>query len=125
MGAFQKEICGFKVARKIVSFRSPNKCPALEFPDSDGRIQSITTAVGDSTSFAYDPVLRRTTVTNPDGGVERTDLNADGDVIRKEDGRGRVTTFSYDANRNLATETNPAGETKTNTYDANGFRIGN
>ena len=89
---------------------------------ADGRISSLTSSVGDVTGFAYDQALRRTTVTNPDGGTEVTDLDANGDVVRRVDGLGRVMTMAYDANRNLVSETNGLGLTKQYTYDANGFR---
>ena len=55
--------------------------------DAAGNVASITDALGDSASFAYDGMDRLTQITGPDGGV---------------------TAFTYDAHGNLATLTPPA-----------------
>src|SRR5215212_7920665 len=64
----------------------------------DGRLASITDAVGNKTSYDYDFAENKTIVTNPDGGI---------------------VTLKYDANGLLLSETDPLNHTKTCIYDSN------
>jgi len=88
----------------------------------DGKLQSVTDAVGNTTQYAYNLATNTTTVTNPDGGTVVTLADAYGDPLRTTDPLGRVTTNTYDANHNLLTKIDPLGETTTYTYNSNGFR---
>lgn len=86
----------------------------------DGRVQSETDRLGNTTRYAYDVGTRTTTITYPDGGViVRTD-NAFGRPVSVRDQLNRTTTYTYDGNQNRLTRTNALGKTWTYTYDANG-----
>ena len=89
---------------------------------ADGKLQSITDAVGNTTQYAYSLTTNTTTVTNPDGGTVVTVADSYGDPLTVTDPLGRTTTNTYDANHNLLTSTDPLGKTTTYTYDSNGFR---
>jgi RHS repeat-associated protein len=88
----------------------------------DGRLQTVTDALNQTTSYSYDIAGNSTTITYPDGGIETTVYNQVGKVLQRTDPLGRVTTYSYDANKNLLTETNDLGETITYTYNDKGRR---
>jgi RHS repeat-associated protein len=88
---------------------------------ADGRLQSVTDAMGKTTGYAYDLATNTTTVTHPDNTgttIERYDAN--GMVLSTTDPLGRTTSYTYDANRNKRTETDALGKTTTYDYDANG-----
>jgi len=87
---------------------------------SDGRLESQTDAVGNTTSFAYAVGGGLTSQTNPDGGVLITRQDGHGEVISETDQLGRTTLYSYDAQHNLLTRRNPAGGTLGYSYDNQG-----
>jgi RHS repeat-associated protein len=87
----------------------------------DGRLQSVTDAVGKTTSYAYDLATNTTTITHPDSAgatIEKHDAN--GMVLSTTDPLGRTTSYTYDANRRKRTQTDALGKTTTYDYDANG-----
>jgi RHS repeat-associated protein len=88
----------------------------------DGKLKSVTDAVGNLTQYAYDTTTNKTTVTNPDGGTVVTVADAYGMPLSVTDPLGRTTTYTYDANHNVLTQTDPLTKTTSYTYDANGFR---
>lgn len=88
---------------------------------SDGRLQSVTDAMGKTTSFTYDLATNTTRTTHPDNTgttVQRYDVN--GLLLSTTDPLGRTTSYTYDANLNKRTETDALGKTTTYDYDANG-----
>lgn len=97
-----------------------NSASSTYFPD--GRLQSITDAANQTTSYAYNLSTNTTTITYPDGGTEVRQYDATGNLIRHVDGLNRATTFTYDARRNVLTQTDALGKITTYTYDANGNR---
>ena len=89
---------------------------------ADGRLQSVTDAVGKTTGYAYDLATNTTTVTHPDNtgtSIQRHDAN--GMVLSTTDPLGRTTSYTYDANRNKRTKTDALGKTTTYDYDAKGY----
>lgn len=86
----------------------------------DGRLQSITNALGETTSYAYDLATHTTRQTNPDGGVVRLNYDAAGVLLSETDALGHTKSYTYDANRNKLTETDALGQTTRFTYDAGG-----
>lgn len=88
---------------------------------ADGRLQSVTDAMGKTTGYAYDLVASTTTITHPDDtGTTLQRHDANGMVLSTTDPLGRTTSYTYDANRNKRTETDALGKTTTFDYDANG-----
>ncbi len=104
----------------------------------DGRLETVTDALGNVTSYAYDlygaqPNQTVTTITHPDGGtVEVTRDDTYGGKVTQErvmisldPPTYRTTTFAYDESFNLMAETVDAGGlnlTATYTYDDKGNR---
>jgi RHS repeat-associated protein/uncharacterized repeat protein (TIGR01451 family) len=86
----------------------------------DGRLASVTDAVGNTTGYEYALAENKTTVTYPDGGVATLTYDANGLLMSKTDPLNHTTTYSYDANRNKLTETNALQQATTYTYDARG-----
>jgi RHS repeat-associated protein len=89
---------------------------------ADGRLKSVTDAVGNTTGYAYDLATNTTTITHPNNSgttVQRHDAN--GMLLTETDPLGRTKTYTYDANRNKKTETDALNKTTTYDYDAGGF----
>jgi YD repeat-containing protein len=61
---------------------------------SDGRLQSITDALNQTTSYAYNLTTNTTTTTNPDGGVETRQLDANGMLLNETNALGQTTTYT-------------------------------
>ena len=87
---------------------------------SDGRLESVTDALGQTTRYAYDLLANTTTVTNPDGGVETERYDANGLLLSETNALGQTTAYTYDAQRNRLTEKNALDQTTTYTYDGKG-----
>src|SRR5262249_10316154 len=81
--------------------RRGNSATSTYFPD--GRLQSITDAANQTTSYSYNLATNTTTMMYPDGGTEIRQNDAAGNLIRRVDGLNRTTTFTYDAKRNVLT----------------------
>ena len=87
---------------------------------ADGRLASMTDAVGDTYRYDYDLAENKTIVTNPDGGVVTVQNDAKGLLLLRIDPLDHTTRFTYDSNRNKLTETNALQQTTNYTYDARG-----
>jgi RHS repeat-associated protein len=91
----------------------------------NGRLQSVTDALGETTSYAYNLATNTTTVTYPadaNGNIGTATMVYDsyGMLLSSTDPLGNNTTNVYDANHNLISTTDPLGHTSTSTYDSNG-----
>jgi RHS repeat-associated protein len=105
--------------RKGIDSRGNAQATSSYFPN--GRLQSVTDAMGKTTSYAYDLATNTTTTTHPDNTgstVQRFDAN--GLLLSETDPLGRTKSNTYDANRNKRTETDALGKTTSYTYDAGG-----
>jgi YD repeat-containing protein len=87
---------------------------------ADGRLESITDAVGNTTRYAYDLTTNTTTVTNPDGGTVVSRYDTNGLLLSQADPLGHTTTYTYNSARKKLTETNALNQVTTYTYDSNG-----
>jgi RHS repeat-associated protein len=88
---------------------------------ADGRLKSVTDAMGKITGYAYDLATNTTTITHPDNTgttVQRFDSN--GLLLNETDPLGRSKSYTYDANRNKRTETDAKNQTTTWEYDTGG-----
>ena len=102
-----------------------------------GKLASVTDAIGNTTSYAYNlsttstingvevPNTGVTTVTYPpdaNGNIGTATMvyDSNGDLLSSTDPLGHTTTNTYDANHNLLSTTDPLGHTTSYTYDANG-----
>ena len=86
----------------------------------DGRLQTETTAVGDTTRYAYNLSTRTTTTTNPDLGVETRVYDAYGKLLQETDALNHTTVFTYDAKHQLLTRRNALNQLTSYSYDAKG-----
>ena len=91
--------------------------------DANGRLQSVTDALNQTTQYSYNLTTNTTTVTNPDGGIQTTQYDAYGKVLSVTDPLSHTTTNVYDANHNLISTTDPLGHTTSYTYDSNGNEL--
>jgi RHS repeat-associated protein/uncharacterized repeat protein (TIGR01451 family) len=87
---------------------------------TDGRLASITDAIGNTTRYSYALAENKTTVTYSDGGISTFKYDASGLLLSETDPLNHTTTYTYDGNRNKLTETNALGQITTHTYDALG-----
>ena len=85
--------------------------------DAAGNIQSVTDQGGNTTSYTYDSLNRRTSETYPDASQTTMTYDWSGLLLSKTTPSGTALTFTYDLNGNLLTTTAP-GISDTNTYDA-------
>jgi RHS repeat-associated protein len=109
---------GSHLIQTIIDARGNTAARATYF--ADGRLESETDAVGNTSQYAYDLANRVTTITNPDGGIETRTVDSYGKVLQSTDALGRSTAFTYDSNHNVLSHTNALGETTSYTYDAKG-----
>ena len=91
----------------------------------NGRLHSVSDALGKTTSYAYDLIANTTTITYPadaNGNVGTATMVYDnyGMLLSSTDPLGHTTTNVYDSNHNLASVTDSLGHTNTYSYDANG-----
>jgi RHS repeat-associated protein len=115
-------------------FRS-NPLPATAYfgpTDSDvnglplnGRVQSVTDSLGETTSYAYNLATNTTTTTYPadaSGNVGSSTVTYDsyGMVLSSTDPLSLTTTNTYDTNHNLTSVTDPLGHVNSYTYDSLG-----
>jgi RHS repeat-associated protein len=89
-----------------------------------GRLQSVTDAYNEKTSYAYNIPNLTTTITYPDNNTATMVYDSFGDLLSSTDPNNITTTNTYDANHNLTSVTVPrdatTAYTTTYTYDANG-----
>ena len=92
-----------------------------------GRLQSVTDALGETTSYAYNLATNTTAVTYPldaNGNPSSAVMTYDsyGMLLSTKDPLGLITSNVYDVNHNLISVTDPLGHTNSYTYDSNGNR---
>jgi RHS repeat-associated protein len=89
-----------------------------------GRLESVTDAYNEKTSYAYDIPNLTTTITYPDNNTATMVYDSFGDLLSSTDPNNITTTNTYDANHNLTSVTVPrdatTAYTTSYTYDANG-----
>jgi RHS repeat-associated protein len=104
--------------KSIIDPRGHTVSTATYYPD--GRLQDVTDAVGNKTSYRYNLLTNTTVITYPDDGVYRQVTDGYGSILSATDPLTRTTIFSYDSNHNLKTRTNALGHIATNIYDSKG-----
>ena len=105
--------------KKGTDARGNTEARMTYFPN--GRLESVTDAMGKTTSYTYDLVNNTTTTTHPDNTgttIQRHDAN--GLLLSETNPLNQTKSFTYDANRNKRTETDALNKTTTFDYDANG-----
>ncbi|WP_431688986.1 DUF6531 domain-containing protein [Hahella sp. NBU794] len=77
---------------------------AASLPSMLGRLHKVA---GQSTSFVFDVLGRKTAATDAEGHVERYVYDAKGNLTQLENKIGSVWTYEYDANGRMIKETTP------------------
>ncbi|MBK7472839.1 MAG: RHS repeat protein [Betaproteobacteria bacterium] len=94
-----------------------NKASEIVYRSISGSLTSLTT------QYAYDAANREVAVTDPLGGVSRTEYDANSKVTARIDALGRRTSLTYDSLSRLTRTTYPDGTSETSTYDAEGNAV--
>src|SRR5262249_23319402 len=100
-----------------------NALPSTVY-DTSGRLQSVTDALGQKTSYAYDLSLNKKKITYPpdaNGNVGTSVMRYDsyGMLLTSTDPLGNTTTNTYDTNHNLTSAADPLGHAMSYAYDTN------
>lgn len=92
-----------------------------EFDSQDWsrRLSSMTSPVGDITSWAYNAAGQLASMTYPDATVAEFDYETSGEVTQQRQPNGTQLDFTYDNAGNEVTRTASTGETRSYTYGAN------
>ena len=85
--------------------------------DTLGNLVQVTDAAGNITSIGYNPLSRKTSMTDPDMGYWTYQYDANGNLTSQTDARNNTITFSYDALNRLTNKQYPTGPDVTYTYD--------
>jgi RHS repeat-associated protein len=86
-------------------------CLGLSCPDTITAADAVTT-------YTYDPVGNRLTLTEPDGNTTTYQYDVDNRLIKETNAAGDVTISIYDGVGNVITVTAPDLNVTTNAYDA-------
>lgn len=90
------------------------------YDDRDQRV-STRDPLGRITRYEYDDASRRVAVIDPLGVVTRRDvIDADGNIVASENGRGNLTRFEYDAQGYRTDVIDAAGNRAIRTVNSNG-----
>ena len=105
--------------RKGIDARGNTEATTTYFPN--GRLQSVTDAMGKTTSYTYDLVNNITTTIHPDNtGTTAQKFDSNGLLLSETDPLNRTTNYTYHPNRQRRTQTDALNNTTTWDYDANG-----
>ncbi len=85
--------------------------------DGSGRVQSIVSTSGVSTSFGYDGDSRLVSLTGDNGVAQTWGYDLVGHVTRATDKTGASTSYSYDGTGDLISKTDRNNQLTTYTYD--------
>ena len=100
--------------------RYPTSTTPASSVSSNGLLVASTSQTGVTTTYGYDELERRVSVTDGRGNTTRTVYDAQGRVAKTIDALGHETTYTYDALGRQTSITDPLGHTITTTYDAEG-----
>jgi RHS repeat-associated protein len=99
----------------------PGAGPVTFTYDNRGNILTSTDALGNTTSFTYDPVFNLvTSVTDALKNTVTYGRDSRGNLTSLTDQNGNTWTFSYDANALLVQVSDPTGSATTISYNATG-----
>ena len=88
--------------------------------DVRGRVVEQLDALGNLTTFSYDPVARTTTYTDQLGHTHVTTFDGSGRTVFSQDELGNVESYSYDSAGNRDSVTDKNGAVTRYQYDAMG-----
>jgi RHS repeat-associated protein len=89
--------------------------------DQNGNILTSIDALGNTTTYTYEPVFNKvTSITDPLGDVTRFMYDSNGNLLTRTDPKGNTTSFTYLAFGQLGRATDPTGAKTTFAYDSFG-----
>ncbi len=89
--------------------------------DQNGDVLSRTDALGNTTSFTYDPTFNKvTSIKDPLGNISTFTYDPSGNLLTSTDANGHTTTFTYSPFGEVTTITDPLQHTAQFSYDAFG-----
>jgi len=88
--------------------------------DLEGNVASVTDPNGNTTTYAYDPLNRLVTITQPGSVVTSYSYNSHGNLVSVTDAESHETTYQYDDMGRLVSTTSPDTGTVTYVYDEAG-----
>ena len=105
--------------KRGIDARGNPEATTTYFPD--GRLQSVTDAMGKTTNYTYDLVNNITTTIHPDNtGATQQKFDSNGLLLSETDPLNRTKTYTYHPNRQRRTETDALNKTTTWEYDTFG-----
>jgi YD repeat-containing protein len=103
-------------ATTLFTYFGPSAGPELRW-----RLKNRTNRLGNTTSFAYDPVAQTTTITAPLGRATTYAYDTDGKVTQITNPLGQTTGVQWTADFKVSKVTEPTGVFTTYGYNANGY----
>lgn len=88
--------------------------------DADGRIKSVTDALGHTVSEDFNLAANTGTFTDANGHITVSTYDDQGNVVRKVDPEGGATEFHFDASNNEIWRKDPRNFITQHAYDSNG-----
>lgn len=93
------------------------------YSTTNGQLETMTDAKGNTYTYGYDLNGNRTSVTMPDGTTVTTAYDARGRVVSQTDQHGYTTKYTYDGADRLTSVTDALGSTWRYAYDSVGELI--
>ncbi|PTY02996.1 hypothetical protein DB346_07750 [Verrucomicrobia bacterium LW23] len=93
--------------------------------DGQGRLSTVSDAMGNITGIVYDEANRTETQTDPLGGVTINTYDERGNLLVNINPVGAISASTFDSNNNPLTVTPPCGCSRTFTYDSRGNQLTN
>lgn len=84
-----------------------------------GSLKGVTDSGGNQTSMEYDILGRRTSLNDPDMGLQTTKYNGLGNLVEQQDASGAVIHYSYDYEGRItevSTKTTPTSTAQVSTF---------
>ncbi len=117
----------YDTAHNLKVTKDPLNRPFQTLNYVDGRLESVTDALGNEVTVDVDPDARTETVIDAEGRMTTiSTMDVRGNLLERRDiydGKTAITTFTYDSFDNIKTRKDPNGNTWTGIYDERDLRF--
>ena len=110
-------------ATVVTETLSPGSAVAERRVEVDGLVVSLRSKSDVTTTFGYDGLRRRVSMTHPRTGTSTVTYNAAGQVSAETDAAGNTTSYGYDDAGRLAWKRNALGKCSRYSYNPRGQQI--